>query len=168
MRRSDQPISINLSRHKRLLLWARLYLAWLGEFVAGAFAQFRATRALNAPIRHTLDYIARIILCALFTQAALAARLPRGHARWYGDPPKRTALVRAMIGSQLRRMLRQGDASARIATISALLRDPARVIAELMKRYERGLTKLYRHDIAANAAPALACALIAPCFADSS
>jgi hypothetical protein len=87
-----------------------------------------------------------VIVCLLLTRAALTLprRKRRSSARLYDRQRLRRPdnPLRAMIGPAIRRKLRAPTAAQRIARLTAVLRNPTRIVRELAKRLARGFTQL--------------------------
>jgi hypothetical protein len=155
MRFNAPPISEHrLNRHHRwMLLWLTWFAAFLGE--ARAFAPFSAEATAIA--RRWLDRIERLLVSIILLRAAPRVRgnIPSKHS-----PRRRieTHMRRAIIGSAMRRNLRSKNLNQRIAALS---RDVDALVARLLKRLPRGLTRRRPHHMrpeSHSAACAVACA----------
>jgi hypothetical protein len=136
MRFAAQPISdLRLTRFHR---WAMLWLKWFAAFLdaAGAVAPV-STQAER--IGHAwLDRIERVILAIVMLRAAPRVRCIRTHRPFAVHSLKQDALSRAVIGAKLRRALRPKPLRARI---EALTQSIDLMVARLLKRLPRGLTR---------------------------
>lgn len=164
------PSSLNPDRRARVILWARMMLAWV------ALALFAP--AVHIDCRHlqrrwgflSLDVLERLV-CALVLIRAVEIARPRGAPK---PPPRnaapagfrrrtrRGALMRATIGSRLRRALKHHDPRERIARLLAALADiDGFAHRYLVPRALRRLTKLCATIMAAPPVCAFA-SLVAP------
>ena len=148
-------------RLQRFHRWAMLWLAWFAAFLdtASGFAPLspQAPRMAHA----WLDRIERVIVSIVMLRAAPRVRSIR--VRRHGAEPNRSdvSLRRAVIGSAMRRALRPKNLRRRIA---ALTQNLDALIARLLKRLPRGLTR--RRPILARPETHTTLARIAP-FADA-
>jgi hypothetical protein len=136
-----------------MLLWLSWFAAFLGE--ARTFAPFSAEATALA--RRWLDRIERLLISIILLRAA--PRL-RGNTPPKHSPRRRieTHMRRAIIGAAMRRALRSNDLHQRIA---ALLQNVDVLVARLLKRLPRGLTRRRPHHARPEprgAACAVACA----------
>ena len=135
MRFNAPPISEH--RLQRAQRWMLLWLKWFAAFLreARAFAPFSDQATV---ITHQwLNCIERLLVSIVMLRAApyLRAMNPTKHsARRRID----THLRRAIIGSAIRRALRSKDLNRRIAALS---QDVGALVARLLKRLPRGLTR---------------------------
>jgi len=135
MRFVAEPISQHrLSRFHR---WAMLWLAWLAAFLEEAGALAPLSRQAETIAHQWLDRVERVILSIVLLRAAPQVRYLR-QPHFSAIPRKDTALRRAIVGGALRRSLRHKSLSCRI---EALSQDLDRLVARLVKRLPRGLTR---------------------------
>jgi hypothetical protein len=139
MRFNAPPISEHrLNRYHR---WMLLWLTWFAAFLqqARAFAPFSAQATAIA--HRWLDRIERLLTSIVLLRAAPHVRFinpPKHSSRRKTD----THMRRAIIGSVLRRALRSKDLTQRIAALS---QDVSVLVARLLKRLPRGLTRRRPH-----------------------
>ncbi|QGZ94624.1 hypothetical protein [Terricaulis silvestris] len=139
MRLNAPPITEHrLQRYQRwVLLWLKWFAAFLRE--ARAFAPFSDQAAAIA--HQWLDRIERILTSIVMLRAAPHVRgntAPKHSARRRIE----THMRRAIIGSAMRRALRSKDLNQRIAALS---KDVDALVARLLKRLPRGLTRRRPH-----------------------
>jgi hypothetical protein len=139
MRFNAPPITEHrLQRYQRwVLLWLKWFAAFLRE--ARAFAPFSDQAATIA--HQWLDRIERILTSIVMLCAAPHVRVinaPKHSARRRTE----THMRRAIIGSAMRRALRSKDLHQRIAALS---QDVDALVARLLKRLPRGLTRRRPH-----------------------
>jgi hypothetical protein len=139
MRFNAPPISEHrLHRYHR---WMLLWLSWFAAFLeqARAFAPFPAQAIAIA--HRWLDPIERLLINIVTLRAAPHVRgnIPARHS-----PRRRndTQMLRAIIGSAMRRALRSKDLNQRIAALSL---DVDVLVARLLKRLPCGLTRRRPH-----------------------
>jgi hypothetical protein len=128
-----------------MLLWLTWFAAFLRE--TRAFAPFSAQA--EAIAHHWLNRIERLLTSIVMLRAAPHVRTitPLRHSsRRRTD----THMRRAVIGSALRRALRAKDLNQRIA---ALTQDVGALVARLLKRLPRGLTRRRPHHARREARP---------------
>lgn len=135
MRLSVPPISeLRLRRYHR---WMLLWLKWLAAFLAetGAFAPL--SRQVEQIAHQWLDKIERLLIDIVLIRAAPHVRtIPAlKHSPHCRDE---THMRRAIIGSAMRRALRSNRLDQRIAALS---QDVQALVARLLKRLPRGLTR---------------------------
>jgi hypothetical protein len=132
MKHTPRPRLASEQRLRRLSLWLALTIAWFAAHVLAHLAPRAAGRVLTEHARH-----ARLLLVI---RAAKAAAFRRGaiHA------DMRRLTCRAVAGAALRRALRNGALSQRARAICAALAAPDRWVAQIVKRLQRGFTKLRR------------------------
>lgn len=116
-----------------MLLWLKWFAAFLVQ--AGALAPF--SRQATQIAHQWLDCIERILVGIVLVRAAKRARTIPGlkhstHRR------TETHMSRAIIGSAMRRALRPKRLDQRIAALS---QDVLGLVARLLKRLPRGLTR---------------------------
>lgn len=114
-----------------------LWLKWFGAFLAGAEAFAPFTKAATRQAHLWLDQIERGVFAVIILRAAPRLRLVRP-ARHSPVRRNETQILRAIIGSVLRRRLRNRDLRARI---EALSQDIDALVARLVRRLQRGLTR---------------------------
>jgi hypothetical protein len=123
--------------HRWMLLWLTWFAAFLRE--ARAFAPFSAQATAIA--HRWLDRIERLLVNIVLLRAAPHVRLnntPKHSPRRKTE----TQMRRAVIGSAMRRTLRSKDLNQRIAALS---QDVDALVARLLKRLPRGLTRRRPH-----------------------
>jgi hypothetical protein len=139
MRFNAPPISEHrLNRyHRWMLLWLTWFAAFLNE--ARAFAPFSAQATRIA--HQWLDRIERLLVNIVLLRAAPRVRLNNTPKH---SPRRRigTHMRRAIIGSAMRRALRSKDLNQRIAALS---QNVGALVARLLKRLPRGLTRRRPH-----------------------
>jgi len=139
MRVNAPPISEHrLNRYHR---WMLLWLTWFAAFLkqARAFAPFSAQAVAIA--HRWLDRIERLLVSVVLLRAAPHVR-PTGAPKHSSRRRTETHLQRAIIGSAMRRALRAKDLTQRIAALS---QDVDGLVARLLKRLPRGLTRRRPH-----------------------
>jgi hypothetical protein len=139
MRVSAPPISEHrLNRYHR---WMLLWLTWFAAFLkqARTFAPFSAQATTIAHL--WLDRIERVLVNIVLARAAPQVRTINTlkHAQ---HSRIETHFLRAVIGSSMRRALRSKDLNQRIAALS---QDVDALVARLVKRLPRGLTRRRPH-----------------------
>ena len=136
MRFVAEPITQH--RLQRFHRWAMLWLTWFAAFLDAA-SGFAPLAPQAQRIAHAwLNRIEHVIVSIVMLRAAPRVRTIR--ARRHGTAPNRSgvSLRRAVIGSAMRRALRPKDLRRRIA---ALTQNLDALIARLLKRLPRGLTR---------------------------
>lgn len=136
----------HLSKHARarLIVWARAMLMWLGAALAGAIALKPRHRRQRLDVRSPA-HLTLLVKRLMISRAADLARLraPKRFATAYrGRTIARAGLIRALIGSQVRRTLKRRDIFKQICALIAALRQLDRYAAHLAKRMRRRLTRL--------------------------
>ena len=136
MRFAAEPISdLRLTQFHR---WAMLWLKWFAAFLDAAGA-LTPISAQAERIGHAwLDRIERSVLAIVMLRTVRRVRCIRSHRPFAVHRLKQTALSRAVIGAKLRRALRPKSLHARI---EALTRSIDSLVARLLKRLPRGLTR---------------------------
>jgi hypothetical protein len=139
MRFNAPPISAH--RIHRYHRWMLLWLTWFAAFLkqARAFAPFSAQATAIA--HRWLDRIERLLVNIVLLRAAPHVRLnntPKHSPRRKTE----TQMLRAIIGSAMRRALRSKDMNQRIAALS---QNVDVLVARLLKRLPRGLTRRRPH-----------------------
>jgi hypothetical protein len=147
MRFNAPPITEHrLQRYqRRVLLWLKWFAAFLRE--ARAFAPFSDQAATIA--HQWLDRIERILTSMVMLRAAPYMRFnntPKHSARRRVE----THMRRAIIGSAMRHALRSKDLTQRIAALS---QDIDALVARLLERLPRGLTRRRPHRTRREAGP---------------
>lgn len=124
-------------RLARLHRWAMLWLAWFAAFLEAASVLGPFSQQAGAIAHGWLDRIERRIFTIILLRCAphLAPVIPR----FYGPGRCCGGLMRALMGSRLRRRLRAKDIGARTA---ALAQDIDALVALQVRRLYRGLTRL--------------------------
>jgi hypothetical protein len=161
-----------LTRHRRqrLVLWALAMLTWLAA-VLFAGREITVRQLSQRHRRMSLDGLTRMTIELMVVRAAeLARRRRRKRNFWrYGRDLTPRHLIRSLVGSRLRRVLKPRDVAARIAILTEVLRNLDAFAQLLAKRMRRGLTRLWPIIAAPSAAPPLATlAAPAPALVDSS
>jgi hypothetical protein len=135
MRIAAPPISEHrLNRYHR---WMLLWLKWFAAFLKAARAFAPLSEHATAIAHQWLDRIERTLIDIVILRAAPHVRVtntPKHSAR----PRKEGGLLRAIVGSAMRRDLRAKDLTQRIAALS---QDVDVLVARLLKRLPRGLTR---------------------------
>jgi hypothetical protein len=139
MRFNAPPISEHhLNRYHR---WMLLWLSWFAAFLeqTRGFAPFSAQ--VTAMAHQWLDVIERLLVEIVLLRAAPRVRLNNTPKH---SPHRRieTHMRRAIIGSAMRRSLRSKDLNQRIAALS---QNVGALVARLLKRLPRGLTRRRPH-----------------------
>jgi hypothetical protein len=147
MRLNAPPISEHrLQRYQR---WMLLWLKWFATFLtqARAFAPFSDQAA--AISHQWLDRIQHVLISIVILRTAPHVRVtntPKHSARRRTE----TQLLRAIVGSAMRRDLRSKDLQQRIAALS---QDVDVLVTRLIKRLPRGLTRRRPHRTRPEARP---------------
>ena len=129
---------VSHQRLQRYHRWALLWLQWFAAFLEAAAAYNPLSRQAEALAHAWLDKFERLITNIIMLKAAERVRFrPPGRGRAQ-HPLKERALRRAVMGVKLRRALRRHDVRERAA---ALRQDIAPLIAALVRRLPRGLTR---------------------------
>ena len=136
MRFVAEPISdLRLQRFHR---WAMLWLKWFVAFFDAAGALAPLSKQARSIGHAWLDRIERTILAIVMLRAVRLVRLRTIRRGVAEHPLKGRALARAVVGSSLRRSLRQKDLHERIAR---LMQNIEAFVAVLLRRLPRGLTR---------------------------
>lgn len=114
-----------------------LWLVWFAEFIEAASLDGPLPQNARAVAHAWLDCVERRIFTIILLRCAprLAPVLPR----FYGPGRCRSAFMRALMGSRLRRRLRAKDTRTRAAALS---QDIDALVALQARRLYRGLTRL--------------------------
>lgn len=134
MRSSAPPISeLRLQRFHR---WALLWLKWFAAFLNAASAYAPLSKQATTIGHRWLDRIEIVLVSIILVRTARRIRPVRAPKHCH----RRTEayLKRAIIGSAMRRMLRPRRLDQRIAALS---QDTEALVARLLKRLPRGLTR---------------------------
>jgi hypothetical protein len=132
MKHTPRPRLASEQRLQRLSLWLALTAAWFAAHVLAHLAPRAAGRVLTEYSRDArLLLVIRAVKAAAFRRGAIHADMRR-------------LTCRAAAGAALRRALRKGALSQRARAICAALAAPDRWIARIVKRLQRGFTKLRR------------------------
>jgi hypothetical protein len=127
------------TRHRiaRLHRWAMLWLLWFAGFLEAAAVFAPLSKQVDAIAHEWLDRVERRIFTIVLARAApyLTPIARHTHGRRRG----RGAILRALMGSRLRRQWRAKDVCARIA---GLAEDINVTVARHCRRVARGLTRL--------------------------
>ena len=138
---SVAPPFVSNHRLARLTTWARLWLAR----AAGVLAHFACAlpeefeRNLRAHLDQCAYLLARVIFLRAF--ARLDRRLLAGIKQKAPAATRRSACMRAVLGSKLRSALRGKDARTKLAALANAVHDAETHIAKLARRLARGLTR---------------------------
>jgi hypothetical protein len=131
MKHAPRPRPASEPRLQRLSLWLALTVAWFAAHVLAHLAPRAAGRILTQYARDArLLLVIRAVKAAPFRRGAIHADMRR-------------LTGRAAAGAALRRALRKGR-SQRARAICAALAAPNRWVAQIVKRLQRGFTKLRR------------------------
>ncbi|HYD89225.1 MAG TPA: hypothetical protein VEA80_17230 [Vitreimonas sp.] len=163
---------LSLHRRARLIAWALAMLTWMAQ-VLFADAPFTQRHARRRGPRMSLAGLTHMVRQLIIVRAAdLARQRPKSrfnfHYRGYDRTPR--AVIRAVIGARVRRMLKRDDLAARIGVLIHALNHLDQYASIVARRLRRRLTRLWP-ILAAPAAFAVqliepACAVAA--FDDSS
>jgi hypothetical protein len=132
-----RPTPFSPTRLARLLAWARLWLQWF----AGAFMVFADERAARGELKAHGRLLAHLIFLHAHAQAQVERRPQRRVRRHLRKPPPR-GVLRAWIGSRLRRKLRGRDLPTHFFALLTAMRDFGAYVAHVAKRLAHGLTRL--------------------------
>jgi hypothetical protein len=165
----------HVSKHRRarLIAWTLAMLAWI------AWALSAATAPKRRHVRRrygfiSLDRLARTVAMLIVSRACDLARLRRGAGNRFFNRIGGRAMWprharRSIIGGRLRRALKHGNVSARIAILTDALRRIDAWAAPLARRLRRGMTKLWpRRAAPAGAVPLVVLVAVPAFLADSS
>jgi hypothetical protein len=129
--------SISQHRLQRFHRWAMLWLDWFAAFLEAARA-FAPLAPQTQRLAHAwLDPIERLVVGIVILRAAPHVR-PLRVRRYGAEHGGAAGLHRAILGVSLRRRLRPKDLDRRI---EALRQDIDALVAQLLKRLPRGLTR---------------------------
>jgi hypothetical protein len=133
MKRTAPPI---ISPHSlaRLTAWARLWLQWFGAVLTMLVDEDAAARQL--------DDMARFVSHLVVLHAAVLLRPERKCRPHHVRDRKPPGLLRAGIGSRLKRALRARTLVDRFVAVITVMRDLDAHVAAMAKRLKRGLTRL--------------------------
>jgi len=135
MRSAAPPLSeLRLQRIQR---WILLWLKWFAAFLsrAEAFAPF--SHQATSIAHQWLNQIERILIAIVAIRAAAYVR-PTNTPKHSALPRTEQQLLRAVIGSAMRRALHAKNLRHRIAALSQNIDI---LVARLLKRLPRGLTR---------------------------
>ena len=155
-------------QRRRLVLWTLTVLAWIAAVLSGRHITARQARQRGDIL---LARLTRTTIWLLIMRAAeLAPRRLSKRRFWkHGRDLRRAHLIRSVVGSRLRRVLRARDAPTRIARLMGVLRGLDRYARDLAKRFRHRLTRLYAIVAAPMPAAAIpAMPVLGPAIADSS
>jgi hypothetical protein len=150
---------------QRIILWTALWLAWAGEVVAGVMKRFRAGRALEARVADFMPFIANNVALILVVEALVR------HGQNFRTCRRLQSfkeITRALIGGEVRRMLRGRNLAEWIAALVHVLRNRAAIVARIVRRLARGLMKAQPAQPVANREPALPFGALVIARADTS
>lgn len=125
-------------RLKRFYRWAMLWLKWFVAFLDGAGAFAPISKQAEMIGHRWLDGIERIIVAIVALRAGPRVRRLQPRKGVSERRLKEIALRRAVVGTKLRRLLRAKDLRQRI---DALAQNIDALVARLLKRLPRGLTR---------------------------
>jgi hypothetical protein len=132
MKHTPRPRLVSELSLQRLSLWLALTVAWFAAHVLAHLAPRAAGRVLTEHARNArLLLVIRAVKAAAFRRSGIHADMRR-------------LTGRAAAGAALRRALRKGPLSQRARTICTALAAPDRWVAQIVKRLQRGFTKLRR------------------------
>jgi hypothetical protein len=162
-----------LSKHHRarLIVWALAMLTWMASLLLGAPLSPRHAQQRG---RVSLSRLAAMVRMLIISRAIDFARLRfpkrlRSPQKHRGRDISRSGLIRALIGSHVRRALKRRSASARIMALMHALIHIDTFAARVAKRIKRRLTRLDPIAAAPDAGIALFAGARAPAFSvDSS
>lgn len=165
----------HLTKHRRarLIAWTLAMLAWL----AWVFSADRAPKRRHMRRRYgfiSLDRLARNIALLIIIRSAEVGRVRRysssnrtpSHVRGRDVRPRH--VLRSIIGGHLRRALKHGDFTARVAILTSALRRLDAWAAHHAARRRKGMTRLWPKGVAPSSTPLITLAAPAPFLADSS
>jgi hypothetical protein len=139
MRFNAPPISQHrLNRYHR---WMLLWLKWFAAFLKQARTFAPLSKQTTAVAHQCLNRIEHLLVSIIMLRTAPRVRFitsPRHSSRRRVE----THMRRAIIGSALRRALRSKDLNQRV---TALSQDVGALVARLLKRLPRGLTRRRPH-----------------------
>jgi hypothetical protein len=168
--KTRRPFLTTLHQRQRLALWALAVLQWIAAVLFGG--RRIAVRHLRQRCeRASLEGLTRLVINLMIVRAReLAGQRPRKRRFWrHGRDLRPCHLIRSLLGSKLRLVLRSKDLASRIAALIAALRDLDRHARHLAQRMRRRLTRLWAIAPAPSPATCLEQMLTsAPAFADSS
>lgn len=136
----------HLPKHARarLIAWALAMLMWLGAALSGAIAVKPRHQRQRVDL-YALTHLTLLVKRLIISRAADFARLrppKRVGTAYRGRPIARPGLIRALIGSHLRRALKRQDIFKHICALIAALRHLDVHAAHIAKRMRRKLTRL--------------------------
>jgi hypothetical protein len=136
----------HLPKHARtrLIAWALAMLMWLGAALTGAIALKPRHQRQRVDL-HALTNLTLLVKRLIISRAGDFARLrppKRFGVAYRSRPIARPGLIRALIGSHLRRALKRRDIFKQICALIAALRHLDTHAAHLAKRMRRRLTRL--------------------------
>jgi hypothetical protein len=165
-----------LSKHHRarLIAWTLAMLVWMTQVLFAA-APFTSRQQRQRGPLMSLDRLTRMVKLLIISRAIDFTR------RRYRAPPRKPsfrglavaprAVVRALIGARVQKLLKRKDVGDRIAVLLHAIRHIDVYAARVARRMKRGLTRRWRALLDWKAArDALVLTLASPlvCFADSS
>jgi hypothetical protein len=133
--------SISTQRLDRLLLWSRLSLLRLAQWIvqhAGAWAPLE--RALTTMIAPRLAKLEKIISALIVFKAAAHAK-PLARQKHYDPAGKRRLTPRQIFGVRLRKLAKAKDPRAKIAALLALLETAEAESRRFARRMSKGLNR---------------------------
>lgn len=134
-----------LSKHRRarLIAWTLAMLMWMASVLfAGAPFSDRQERRRRAHM--SLDRLERMVIMLIVSRARdFICERPRGKFTTVrrGRSLLSRGVLRALVGSRLRKALRRKDIRERLAVLLGAIRNIDLYAAPLAKRLRRGLTK---------------------------
>jgi hypothetical protein len=128
-----------ISQHSlaRLKTWAGLWLQWFASVVFTWIDEHTA-RALLKSHGRTIGYLVFMHACARVLPKARGRFTPH-HMRRRVSP---SGVLRAWMGPELRRALRGRDVVSHFFALLTAMRDFESLVARMIKRLKRGLTRL--------------------------
>jgi hypothetical protein len=165
----------HLTKHRRarLIAWTLAMLAWL----AWVFSADRAPRRRHMRRRYgflSLDRLARNVALLIIIRATEVGRIRRysssdricTHVR--GRDVRLRHLTRSLIGGRLRRALKHGDFTTRVAILTSALRHLDAWAGHHAARRRKGMTRLWPKRAAPSSTPLFTLAAPPAFLADSS
>lgn len=136
----------HLSKHARarLFAWALAMSMWLFAAITGAIAMKprHARQRADLEALGRLDYLVRGLIITRASELARQRTPKRFSAAYRGRPIATSGLIRALIGSRLRRALTRKDIFEQLRALIDALHALETHAAHLAKRMRRRLTRL--------------------------
>jgi len=146
---------LSLHRRARLIAWALAMLTWMTSLMF-AGAPFTQRHERQRGRRMSIAGLTHMVKQLIIVRAADLARQKRMTRRFLhrGRDLTPRALIRAVIGARVRRMLKRKDAGERIAVLTHALKHIDTYAALVAKRLRGRLTRLWPRLTARALAPA--------------